>query len=282
MSILTGPQGIGKSTYLATISLGWFNDSIRTFEGKEASEQLQGTWVVEIGELEAFRRTDIARIKQYLSIQYDRFRAAYGRNVKEVPRKCVFFGTTNSSEFLQDRTGNRRFWPVECGVKEPAKNVFKDLQGETLQILAEAVVYWRLGEKLYLSYELEAEARKQQEAHREVGPREGIILDFIEKHVPEGWHGFSLEKRITFDAELQVGEKVNYVQRDRVCALEIWCEAFDGLRKHFRYSDAAEINAVLNNAPGWKRTKNGAQFGYCGLQRGYERIREGKVGEHFD
>lgn len=72
------------------MSRGWFNDSIRTFEGKEASELLQGVWLVEVSELDAFRRTDVARIKQFLSLRADRFRAAYGRHVKELPRCCVF------------------------------------------------------------------------------------------------------------------------------------------------------------------------------------------------
>ncbi len=85
MLILSGAQGLGKSTLLDKMSRGWFNDSIRTFEGKEASELLQGVWLVEIAELDAFRRTDIARIKQFLSLRADRFRAAYGRHVKELP-----------------------------------------------------------------------------------------------------------------------------------------------------------------------------------------------------
>ena len=100
MLILCGPQGLGKSTLLDRMSKGWYNDSIRTFEGKEASELLQGVWLVEVAELDAFRRTDVSRIKQFLSLRYDRYRAAYGRNVKELPRCCVFFGTCNVSDFL--------------------------------------------------------------------------------------------------------------------------------------------------------------------------------------
>ena len=72
MVILAGPQGIGKSTLLDKMSRGWFNDSIRTFEGKDASELLQGVWLVEVSELDAFRKTDVARIKQFLSLRADR------------------------------------------------------------------------------------------------------------------------------------------------------------------------------------------------------------------
>lgn len=63
------------------MSKSWFNDSIRTFEGKEASELLQGVWLVEISELDAFKKSDDARIKQFLSLRSDRYRAAYGRHV---------------------------------------------------------------------------------------------------------------------------------------------------------------------------------------------------------
>ena len=101
MLILAGQQGIDKSTFLDKMSKGWFNDGIRTFEGKEASELLQGVRLVEVSELVAFRKTDTARIKQFLSLRYDRFCAAYGRHVKDIPRCCVFFGTTNTSEFCR-------------------------------------------------------------------------------------------------------------------------------------------------------------------------------------
>lgn len=66
MLILSGRQGLGKPLFLDKMSRDWFNDTIRTFVGKEASELLQEVWFVEIGELDAFRRTDVARIKQFL------------------------------------------------------------------------------------------------------------------------------------------------------------------------------------------------------------------------
>ena len=268
MTILSGPQGIGKSTLLDRMSKGWFNDSIRTFEGKEASELLQNVWLVEISELDAFRRTDVARIKQFLSQRADRFRAAYGRHVKEVPRRCVFFGTTNTGDYLQDKTGNRRFWPVDVGKHPATKSVWRNLDAELDQIWAEAVARWRLGEPLYLSGELEAAAKAQQEDHREISAREGLILDFLEKQIPRDWSSWNLERRKTFWNGGVAGE-LELAPRERVCALEVWCELFDGHKKDMRYSDTQEINSVIAAAPGWERTKNGMRFGYCGFQRGF-------------
>lgn len=268
MVILSGPQGIGKSTLLDKMSKGWFNDSIRTFEGKEASELLQGVWIVEVAELDAFRRTDVSRIKQFISQRADRFRAAYGRHVKEMPRCCVFFGTTNSDEYLTDRTGNRRFWPVNVGVVPAAKSVWKDLPENLDQLWAEAVVRWRWGEPLYIAGELEEAARAQQEGHRETSMSEGLILDWIERNVPEDWQNWSIERRRAF-WNGQVQGEIKLVPRDRVCAAEVWCELLGGDIKSLRRSDAAEINSTIA-AAGWPR-KVARRCGPYGVQKGFSR-----------
>ena len=60
------------------------------------------------------RRADIEHLKAFLSRQVDRARLAYGHIVSEVARQSLIVGTTNSTEYLRDQTGNRRFWPVRC------------------------------------------------------------------------------------------------------------------------------------------------------------------------
>ncbi len=275
MLILAGPQGIGKSTLLDKMSRGWFNDSIRTFEGKEASELLQGVWLVEVAELDAFRRTDIARIKQFLSLKADRYRAAYGRHVKELPRCCVFFGTCNEMEFLQDTTGNRRFWPVDVGEETATKSVFRDLPDETInQLWAEAKMRWQTGEKLYLTGALDAEAKIKQEEHREASVREGLIMEFAERQVPADWAKWSLDRRRDFwagAARTQEGATLELVERDRITAIEVWCELFNGSMRDMKPADTREINGVLGMMKGWKRNGNPLRFGPYNLQRGFIR-----------
>lgn len=275
MLILAGPQGIGKSTLLDKMSRGWFNDSIRSFEGKEASELLQGVWIVEIAELDAFRRTDIARIKQFLSLKADRYRAAYGRHVKELPRCCVFFGTCNEMEFLQDTTGNRRFWPVDTMEVDATKSVFKDLTDETVnQLWAEAKMRWQTGEKLYLTGALEAEAKIKQEEHREASVREGLIMEFAERQVPADWNKWNLDRRRDYwagAAHTQEGATLDLVERDRISAIEVWCELFNGSMRDMKPADTQQINAILSMMKGWKRAGNPLRFGPYSLQRGFVR-----------
>lgn len=270
MTILVGQQGLGKSSLLDILSRGWFNDSIRTFEGKEASELLQGVWIVEISELDAFRRTDVARIKQFLSLRADRYRAAYGRHVKELPRPCVFFGTTNTKDFLQDTTGNRRFWPVDVGECPTTKNVWRDLPGEVDQIWAEAVCYWKMGEPLYLTGEVDEAAKEKQEEHREASTYEGITLDFISREVPEDWEAYKLDKRRMYWSGSIAGD-LKTVPRQRVCALEVWCEALNGLPKDLTKAVAREINAVIERQEEWERMEKPVRFGPHGVQRGFAR-----------
>lgn len=273
MLILSGPQGIGKSTLLDKMSKGWFNDSIRTFEGKDASELLQGVWLVEVSELDAFRRTDVARIKQFLSLRADRYRAAYGRHVKELPRCCVFFGSTNTTDFLQDTTGNRRFWPVDVGEQPHAKTVWRDLTDEVIdQLWAEAKTRWQIGEPLYLIGEVEDEAKLKQEEHREVSVREGLIIDFVAKQVPADWAKWPIDRRRDYwcgATRTPDGQELEIVERDRIAAIEVWCELFNGNAKDMKIADAREINAVLANIPAWKRFEGPKRFGPYGLQRGF-------------
>ena len=185
--ILVGPQGVGKSTFLRLLGVRWYSDSLTSFDGKEASVMLQGVWLNELGELNGMTRSEVNTVKQFLTRTEDVFREPYGRRTGRYPRRCVFCGTTNDTEFLRDRTGERRFWPIDCCKEIPLKSIFDDLAAEVDQIWAEAVVAWSHGERLTLDVIGETFAREAQEGHRVTTGREGLVLDFLEKPVPIDW-----------------------------------------------------------------------------------------------
>ena len=274
MPILAGPQGIGKSTLLRVMGGAWFSDSLNTFEGKDAYELIQGSWILELGELNGLTKAEMNVVKQFLSKVADIFREPYGRRTAEHPRRCVFFGTTNEAEFLRDKTGNRRFWPVDCGKNPPTKGVFTQLAEEVPQIWAEALLAWKNGEKLYLVGEAEKAALRAQQEHSEHSTKEGVIREFLERKIPADWHKRTIaQRRMFWGGEFGKADPENLVERERVCALEIWCEAFNGDMKMFRKSDAAEINAVLASAEGWERSEKAMRIGgEYGIQRGYCRL----------
>lgn len=268
MLILCGPQGIGKSTLLDKMSRGWFNDSIRTFEGKEASELLPGVWLVEVAELDAFRRTDVSRIKQFLSLRADRYRAAYGRHMKEFPRRCVFFGTSNQADFLQDTTGNRRFWPVDVGINPHPKTVWRDLSDDTInQIWAEAKARWQIGEQLYLTGEVEKMAQEMQEQHRDADPNEQLIQEFSLKLIPVDWSKWPLQRRLDYWDGGIIGD-VKLTERCVICPLEVWVELFHNPINKHTAADIKQIKEVLNRSPDWEKAKAAV---YCGAPYGTQR-----------
>ncbi len=272
MPILTGPQGIGKSTFLRLLGSRWYSDSLSTFEGKEAREMVQGTWINEIGELNGMTRSEITTIKQFLSQQEDIYREPYGRRTNNYPRRCVFFGTTNDAEFLRDRTGNRRFWPVDVGVHRPIKNVFKNLIDEVDQIWAEAFVVWQLGEQLYLSGEAERIAMEQQEEHRESNAKEGIIREFLERQIPLDWESRDISARRLYWAGGFDHEGIETVPRTRICAAELWCECFGGDVKFMKRADSVELYGILSGIRGWIRHSSTQRFGPYGIQKGFIRL----------
>lgn len=267
--ILAGPQGAGKSTMLSTLGKGWYSDGLITFEGKEAAELIQGVWISELGELASLNKSVSEIAKQFLSRTEDMYREPFGRRTARYPRRCVFFGTSNKDEFLRDLTGDRRYWPITVMETIPTKQVFTDLPDEVDQIWAEAYVRWQLGETLHLPKDIEAVAKEKQEEKRERSSREGIIRDFIESEIPDDWIRWELDKRRLWLAGGDITGGLETVPRDRICALEVWCEALGGDIKYMKYNDTAEINGVIAKIPGWERTKNGLRFGYCGYQKGF-------------
>lgn len=225
--ILTGREGIGKSTLLSVLGGEWFNDSIVTMEGKEGMESLRGAWLVELGELSSMKRSDVESIKAYLSKQTDKYRAAYTKNGKEYPRQCVFCGTTNEDHFLKGNTGNRRFWVVRVGVRRPA---FTDLR-ETIaanrdQIWAEAVHVWKKGETLFLDRESEKQAKAIQEAYNDDAddPLPELLTQFLDTKLPADWNTYDLDRRRAYLNNPDPLDPTGTVLRDKFCAAEFLCE----------------------------------------------------------
>lgn len=252
--VLVGKQGVGKSYIIKKLGQGWHSDSLSTVTGKEAYEQLQGAWLIEMAELSATRKAEAEAVKHFISKQEDSYRVAYGRQTSVFPRQCVFFGTTNDSTFLKDKTGNRRFWPVVVHKKVPAKSLWTDMdQNEINQIWAEAVHFYQEKEPLYLGKELEKEAQKVQESHTEESERTGMVQEFLERRLPADWDSRDIAERRMFIHGSDFGEQdEGEIPREKVCTMEVWVELFQSDPKHLTPMMSREINDILRRMPGWE------------------------------
>ena len=193
MVVLVGPEEQGKSTAIKALSVfnSWFTDSLGDINKTgDAILQIKGKLIIEDSELNAFmsRSTTVASVKAFISREVDRARLAYAKLTEDVPRQCVFMGTTNEHQFLNSVTGNRRIWPVEVyDIDVPT------LTNDLPQLYAEALVVYKkryagLKNGLVLqSAEAMEQAKKAQTSRIEVDELERVIQEWLNKGVRDGF-----------------------------------------------------------------------------------------------
>ena len=176
--VLEGPQGGGKSTMLKILAgeENFSDAEILGADGREQQEAVQGVWIYELAELEGLGRSDVTKVKLFASKTHDKARPAYGRSRVDRPRRCVFVATTNDPTYLRDRTGNRRFWPVEVGMID-----LQAIKRDRDQLWAEAVVAEATGEALVIPQVLWPDVEAQQKAKMEDDPWENILFGELER-----------------------------------------------------------------------------------------------------
>ena len=268
--VLVGKQGTYKSTFIRKLGMEWFSDTFSTFQGKESFEQLRGAWLIEMAELSGLKKAEVETIKQFISKCDDMYRPAYGRTVETYKRQCVFFGTTNDSDFLHDPSGNRRFNPVNINLDKATKSVKDDLtQDEVDQIWAEACYLTKNGEKLYFDDEESELAKESQVEHSAIDERAGLVEKYLERLLPDDWDKKDLyDRRAWLDDPLS---KVGTVQREFVCTAEIWCECLGKDKNDMTRYNTKDINNLMMSLPKWEFVSSTKNFPIYGKQRFYKR-----------
>jgi hypothetical protein len=223
MLIAEGPQGLFKSSAFRALAEPWFTDDIADLGSKDSQLATLGVWIIELPELDAMGRSELSRVKAFMSRNTDRFRPPYGRRLIESPRQCVFVGTMNLGEYLRDETGGRRFWPVACGHID-----LEALREDKDQLWAEAVARYRKKETWWLdTTELNKAATEEQDARYQVDAWESTIADWME----------------TLDAD---GRK-----RERVTTAQILTGPLDKKIGLWTRSDEMRVGIILRRL-GWK------------------------------
>lgn len=179
MVIVKGKQGHYKSTGFRILGGEFFSDADLgdLKDTKQAVENMDGSWIHEIAEVDQFKTSDVAKLKGFISRQVDHFRPAYARTVKTFPRRSVFCGTCNEGGFLSDATGNRRYWMLDLGddyVDTAALRADRD------QIWAEAVIAFRAGDMGVLSKDVREEAEERAVAETMEHPWADLLRIFLE------------------------------------------------------------------------------------------------------
>lgn len=180
---LEGAQGIGKTSVCRILSResAWFADNLPDVHTKDAPLQLLGRWIIEVAELRAVRSSQLEAVKSFITTTVDTFRPPYGRRTAQFPRQCVFIATTNETEYLRDRTGNRRYWPVRC-----RRIQLDELAADVDQLWAEAVHEYRTGTAWHLTGDEVALASAEQRERVHVTELEADVAEYLARRVDEG------------------------------------------------------------------------------------------------
>jgi predicted P-loop ATPase len=183
--VLIGAQGIRKSSGLALLAgRDWFTDHLPDLHSKDALIQLHGKLLVEWSEMGTLQRTQIERTKSFITSRVDTFRPPFERAAIDVSRTCSFAGTSNNGDFLDDATGGRRFWPVECE------------QVDLDWINANRALIWRLAAEAEAADEpnwiVDADLQRQLLEHQvdaqRRDPWEDRVMDFVTNRALDGIH----------------------------------------------------------------------------------------------
>lgn len=162
--VLEGDQGLAKSSALAALAGEWFSDGdLGDLRSKEAAMLLQGIWIQELAEGEIFGRATTRALKAFTTKTFDNIVPKFSNRRTKLQRQCVFALTTNDEDdYLVDRTGNRRYWPVRCTAID-----LDLLKADRDQLWAEAVALFQAGTKWWPVTAAEKSLCKVEQSDRE-------------------------------------------------------------------------------------------------------------------
>ena len=240
-------QGEGKSSIIRFLAVNdsWYGE-VNQFDGQQAIEQLSGKWICEISELLALTRSkDVEASKAYITRAVDQYRKPYDRNVTELPRRCIFVGTTNNATPLRD-VYNRRYYPVTMHTSGYDLYDHEDeIREYILQCWCEAKVkYDEHRMPNYAKRELVDVYREQQDNARQDDWREGAIRAYLE--------------------EKSVG--------DCVCIRELTNKALakEGVGHDPTIIESKDIGMMMARFDGWQLIGN-KRYSEYGVQRSWQK-----------
>ena len=283
MIILQGGQGIGKSTTLQRLSLGYYTD-ITDKLSDEVTFKVMRTWLVELSELSTMIKTDSDSFKAWLSATKDTVRKKYGSDPNDYPRAFTVLGTTNNKEILKDRTGNRRYWLMYCD-RDKIKSTIWSLDNKyILQLWSEVYQWYKNGENLLISDETKIYMEKLSTGALEFNPLEERINSILEMYVPNDWKELVNDSMKRYEYYNHVNDYITYGKGNSRFPLQtkimdittgelvyLLGNGEDPYRDLKGNTLAKEINQVMNNLPNWIKSKNISRSHSGKTFRGFKR-----------
>ena len=240
-------QGEGKSSLVRWLAIRdeWYGE-VTLFDGQQAIEQLSGKWICEISELLALTKTkEQEAAKAYITRAVDSYRKPWDKNQSELPRRCIFIGTSNNANPLTDKTGNRRYYPVE--VRCDGYDLYDhedEIRAYIIQCWAEAREKYMAGKMPnYADRRLVDVYRQKQEEAMQDDWRVGAIMAYLD----------------------------NKAEGEYTCVRELCHKALSpnpDFPKEPSLIESKDVGMIMNKMPGWERVGT-RKVGSYGKQRAW-------------
>lgn len=233
-------QGEGKSTFVRWLALRdeFFNE-VGEIEGQKGMEAVKGAWICEMAELLALTKTkEVEAVKSYITRLEDCYRAPYERRVTKFKRQCIFIGTTNKEQFLTDKTGNRRFYPILTN--QTGYDLFnneKAVKADIFQCWCEAKSKFDRDEMpAFADFKIIETIRKKQADAVEDDYRVEMIEGYLEDKV-------------------------------EICIMELWEKALLNYYNKPSKRDSNDISLIMQQMTNWNKSEKAKRITDYGLVR---------------
>ena len=191
--VLNGEQGTGKTSLFRHLALKdeWFGEGCSIDDrDKDTTRRIVTKWISELGEVESTLKSDISKLKAFITSPMDSYRLPYAQADTVAPRHTSLCATCNSDRYLIDTTGNRRWWSVPFMRTVPRKEL---LALDALQLWAEvfAIVEPMTPEQRAACYRLTGEEQNALEerngAYEKPSKGQDEVADILDKAEREQW-----------------------------------------------------------------------------------------------
>jgi putative DNA primase/helicase len=247
MLILEGEKGRGKTSLLRLLALepAWLHETTFEIGTKDSYQALNRKWIVLFDEMDSVTRSQLSRVKQFITERYSSYRPSYARKTYDFPRQCVMAASTNDSEYLKEK--DRRFWPVRIRQVDLAAAKL-----EITQLWAEAAARYNKKERWDITDEkIIAAQGEETDKRRQADPWEGPAAKWLSKLTPvEKMRGVTTHELLAGVlskdlGDLTRGDEMRAAQVLRECGWgNVAREPNKGVRR-YRPFDAAYLEVKL-------------------------------------
>jgi putative DNA primase/helicase len=177
----TGKQGIGKTSWVKSlVSDARLREEViltghcLDASNKDSKMTAIQNWIVELGELESTLKNELPVLKSFITNDMDTFRRPYAAVDSTYPRRTIFFASVNDTNFLNDITGNSRWWTI------PVESVNYQHGLDMQQVFAQVKeLYYDKCEQWWLTWDEESQLTALNKESEAISPIKELAVEYL-------------------------------------------------------------------------------------------------------